>query len=175
MPKPIDFPTHHHWITQHTHTFRPRNIGRTHDLEFIAATFLRSDKQFLHLLRQCKTQWYVTVILGTDSVHLDIYDGEYVAKSGRPVLSFHENLVHRVMFSVDKESNLSAIRDPKSKRHVLSAGAMLYSHRRLSSAEMRTFDSLYANMLGVSPTRRPSQPETAPLSEDILRPDFTLE
>jgi hypothetical protein len=139
------FPVNYGWVTSTAPGYRPRNCSAEVQ-QRLCEIFLRSDSDFVHLLRQCTGSWIVTVVLGKTSVYLNIYDTDVVDDLSLPTRS--QSLPEATcFFEVNRLMNLHPISEERQRR-VRQRHPMFYAQRTLRQQDIKQLDASELAMTG---------------------------
>lgn len=147
------FPPNYGWLTQHSHSFTPRSLSQETQ-RAMCETLLRGDKDFLHLLRQCKTSWYIAIVLGADTVHVHVYEPAVVHDPDKSSMSQPSIMEHAQFFQVDRTTCFQPLNEDQIQE-VLYTHAMLYSTRCLKPVEIKMLESIETAIIISSESQRP--------------------
>ncbi len=142
------FPENYGWVTSRMHGYKPRDAADDVK-QALCEMFLQNDKDFQHLLRQCAATWIVSVVLGKDTVHMNVYD-PYLVDHPDQVMTQSAQLTHAQMFEVDRQCTLRPL-TPERVQAVHRCHAMVYSARTLKSQEVQALDQYQKRLENVAP------------------------
>lgn len=140
LKKPPAFPTNYGWVMSNAHQYRPRTCTRETYLRMCVA-FLRTDPDFVHLLRQCTDRWIVSIVLGQTSVYVNLYDVAQVDDPHARTMSQPAVLEQALFLEVDRTINLTRISAERVAR-VKTTHPMFYAVRHLRPQDMKMLDSM---------------------------------
>lgn len=139
VEKKIEVAANTAWVSSQMHLFSPRKVTPAHHYA-MALGFLHRDRNFSHLLRQCRDTWLISVVLGKTSAHLNIYLPRNVdAVDWRP-MSQPSILERASFFEVSKSKIPQRVSDDRIAR-IRQTHPELYMVRDLTLNEVATLDN----------------------------------
>lgn len=166
------FPVTNAWLTNHTQAYKPRDI-KPDTMMALARKLLEEDKPFHHLLRQCKTHWYLSVLVGQTTLSMDIYLDDLDDPKSTDLVSEASYRKRSVFLKVDRGLHFETVDDVTIQRLRKRIPAT-YSIRHLRSSEIAVCDTLTHMLEGnTQPLNSPTEDET--MSLNLLSPDIDLE
>ena len=138
MNTEFDFPPNYGWVTNKQDGYSPLELPQElHDQ--LSQALLLTSKEFNHLLRSCKDHWYVTVLIGKRSVHLEIYEAHVVNNKLHP--RGYDRLPENVsVFSCSRFSAPELIPQDDSRFSLIAKSyASLTARRQLRKNEIETY------------------------------------
>ncbi len=90
------------WFFSNQHNYAPRGTTLAIHAE-LARLILKRDEQLRDMVRNCPARWYVTVQLGRDTLHLNLYTEDEIHSRQRCA---ERDLSLMAIFSVDRDMDL---------------------------------------------------------------------
>lgn len=100
-----EVPVNTGWFFSNQHNYAPRGTTLAIHAE-LARLILRRDEQLREMVRNCPARWYVTVQLGRDTLHLNLYTEDEIHSRQRCA---ERDLSLMAIFSVDRDMDLQSV------------------------------------------------------------------
>lgn len=143
------FPVTNAWLTNHVHVYKPRNITPSTMLT-LAKKLLETDKPLQQLLRQCKTHWYLSVVIGQTTLLMDIYLDDLDDPKSDGLVSEAGYRKQAVFLKVNRQLQMEPV-DELTVRRLRGRLPATYSTRHLRSSEIAVCDTLTEMLENVIP------------------------
>ena len=140
-----EFPVSYDWISNTSRMYAPRGADENTRRVQVEA-LLRADKQFQHLLRQCRDKWIVAVTIGRHTVQIQIYDPANLHKPREQRLSSSVNLLQSTVVQIDRNGIMSSMSRDDIEAAVMTY-PMLYADRSLRPQEIAMLDGVETSMV----------------------------
>lgn len=163
------FPVTNAWLTNHAQAYKPRDISSA-TMTALARKLLEEDKPFHHLLRQCKTRWYLSVLVGQTTLSMDIYLDDPKSAGLISEASYRKR---SVFLKVNRGLQFETV-EAETVQRLRKQIPATYSIRHLRSSEVAVCDTL-TQMLESNMQSHPSPIEDDLMSLNLLSPDMDLE
>lgn len=170
----IDFDKHYNWTSHKASAYKPVVLTPEAELT-IVSTLLRADRKFLHLCRKCTDRWAIAVRLGSDTIHMSVFDMSEL-KSGhrRPMARLMEYDRH-VLLAVDRSSLFTEL-TAAEREAVLTIRPILYADRHLTAHELKMTENLRdMTFPWINPVKANTPQETQPFPKTVGRGQYEVE